>query len=326
MNERQQQYIKLLTNTMYDIQALRKALDNRIFAFSAEGDTSHKRMSVELKEELSGLAHAMEDAIEKRIGRAVEVAPIMRWLKLVKGIGPRYAGSLIGMLERIDRFETISALWSYCGMEVITICTECERIHLTGDEKGKFLRRQAERRFETHQLQEQVFTRKEVVTLTLNSPGLTEEQRELLESSEDWQFEQYKKSEAKLCKCDEPVIGYVAPKRQYFSGLLLTHNPFLKMTCWKISGQFVKQGKFYRAIYESKKEFYTGRDGGKLTKLHIENRARRAMVKLFLSHLWEMWRKADGLPAGEIYLQYRLGDEFAKHHTLITPPYSNIFD
>lgn len=152
------------------------------------------------------------------------------------------------------------------------------------------------------------------------------EEKSVALTEEDFKRKAYVESEKKLCQCDEPVIVGRAPKRMYFKGLLLTHSPFMKMTCFKIAGQFVRQGKFYRTIYEQKKEYYTRRDSDSITPLHIENRARRATVKLFLSHLWWMWRKSEGLEVGEIYLQHALGEEFAKRHTLIEPPYSDIFD
>jgi hypothetical protein len=39
-----------------------------------------------------------------------------------------------------------------------------------------------------------------------------------------------------------------------------------------------------------------------------------------------MWRRSKGLQGGMIYLQYKLGEEFAKHHTLIEPPYGDTFN
>ena len=38
-----------------------------------------------------------------------------------------------------------------------------------------------------------------------------------------------------------------------------------------------------------------------LPKAHCHNRAFRHMIKLFLSHLWQTWREAEGLPAPEPY-------------------------
>lgn len=145
-------------------------------------------------------------------------------------------------------------------------------------------------------------------------------------NEEVWKRDSYLENQKKLCHCDNPEIKMVAPKRMYFKGLLLTHNPFLKATCWKIAGQFVRQGKFYRTYYDQQKAYYLKRDGDTLSLGHIENRARRAVAKLFLSHLWEMWRKSLGMPAGKIYLQHKLGDDFDKYHTYIDPPYVDLFE
>lgn len=98
-------------------------------------------MAVELKEDLSDLVSQMETNIEHRIARAVKNMPIMLWLKKVKGIGPRYSGSLVGMLGD-KSFRTVSSLWAYVGMSVIPVCTECDRIAMIGEEKAKFLNRQ----------------------------------------------------------------------------------------------------------------------------------------------------------------------------------------
>lgn len=313
MNENQRQYVKLLTSMLYDVQKLRVALGNRIDALDREGDTRNKNMAEELREEVFPMMLDMEMVMEKRIGRAVQAAEVMRWLKAVRGIGPRYSGTLIGMVGSPP--ETVSQLWSLCGMDTIPICMneDCirtvkgkplPRIAYTGEDRAYFLNRQAERRYEQH--------------LRKESPEDINE--------EEFKRKAYLDSDKHLCQCEQPDIKIVAPQRRYFRGLLLNHNPFLKMTCWKIAGQFVRQGKFYRTVYEQYKDLYIARDGDILTAGHIENRARRATVKLFLSHLWEMWRKSLGMDAGTIYLQHKLGDDFDKYHTYIDPPYAGIFD
>ena len=53
-----------------------------------------------------------------------------------------------------------------------------------------------------------------------------------------------------------------------------------------------------------------------LTKGHAHNRALRKMVKLFLSHSWEVWRRMEGLPIREPYAIEYLG-----HTTYIEPPF-----
>jgi len=297
------QYVKGVMRTMYDIQEVRVRVDNRIDALERLGGDEVKDVVLELQGNLSTLAHKMEANAERALDKAVSRFPVIEWLEKVRGIGPRYAGSLVGVIAPISRFESVSALWAYCGLHTVRICANCNKLAPAAKEKEHFLNRQVERRWEIAQLR-----------------------KEKLPDEEDFKRKQYSDSEAKLCSCTAPEIQIAAPNRKYYAGLLLDHNTFLRMTCWKIAAQFVKQGKFYRTIYEQRKERYTERDGAKLSAGHIENRARRAMIKLFISHLWEMWRKSEGLAVGETYLQYKLGQDFAKRHTLILPPYADIFD
>ncbi|UZE92548.1 MAG: hypothetical protein IB616_01690 [Methanosarcinales archaeon] len=51
-----------------------------------------------------------------------------------------------------------------------------------------------------------------------------------------------------------------------------------------------------------------------LTDLHKFNRAKRKAVKLFIAHLWAIWRDLDGLPTRVPYVVEKLG------HKLIPPP------
>lgn len=48
---------------------------------------------------------------------------------------------------------------------------------------------------------------------------------------------------------------------------------------------------------------------------HLHHRARRRMIKIFLAHLWEVWRVAEGLPVTPPYAQSALG------HTIYPVPY-----
>lgn len=303
------QYIRLLANMMYDLQKVRIALQNRVDQFKKVGTPEHKAKAEELRVELVKLAVEMENRAEMRLLAALDGMPIMDWLKEVKGIGPRLSGSIVGMIEDITNFDTVSKLWSYFGMGVLEICKECKKICPSGLERGRFLQKQAERRWNLH-------------LRHLEKEGEKPKTGEKEEFIEKW----YRASEKMLCNCESPETFGSAPDKKYFKGLLITYSPFLKMTAWKISVQFVKQGRFYRRVYEEKKAYYTARDGENLTPMHIEMRAKRATAKLFLSHLWWMWRVSLGLPVGEIYLQKKLGEEFSKVHTLIEPPYVDIFD
>jgi hypothetical protein len=126
-------------------------------------------------------------------------------------------------------------------------------------------------------------------------------------------------------------------------------NASLKTLCWKLGESFVKvsanPNDFYGQIYLQRKDLETERNEagsyadscaeilkkknfskstdaykayitGKLPKGHIHARAKRYAVKLFLSHLHEVWRKHEGLPVPDTYPIAHLG-----HVHKIDPPF-----
>jgi hypothetical protein len=306
------QYVKLLTTTMYDIQELRKAVKNRIGDFVRKGGADRVVVAGELKKIVAETLVKLEDDFEKRVALAVADMPIITWLHEVEGIGPRLSGSLVAAIGDIKNFSTISRLNGQAGMGLIPICTECGKIAYRGEDRVRFCIRQANRRW-------RIYTSSKEYKKDLKEGKAKDE--------ETYKKEKYDYTQKQLCQHEggQFPVEDRAPQRRYFEGLLLTHNPFLKMTMWKISGQFAKQGKFYRMWYERYKAKYVERDGGRLTKGHVDLRARRALAKLFLSHLWTMWRASEGLPAGKIYLQEKLGMDFETHE-YIEPPYKDIYE
>jgi len=106
--------------------------------------------------------------------------------------------------------------------------------------------------------------------------------------------------------CGQAVVNGKAERRS--KGDKIHYNPFLKTLCWKISSSFVRvgQGGIWRQQYEYFKaeeaKVHTQKcPNCKSPKGHIDNRARRKTVKLFLSYLWEYWRRLEGLPVRPPY-------------------------
>lgn len=66
-----------------------------------------------------------------------EVSPIYPWLREVKGIGPRLAGMLVGLID-IRKANTVSALWRYAGLGVVCgfVITPRRRALKKGDVEG----------------------------------------------------------------------------------------------------------------------------------------------------------------------------------------------
>lgn len=89
------------------------------------------------------------------------------------------------------------------------------------------------------------------------------------------------------------------------SGVPLPYNARLHSTCFLIAGSFLKCNSPYRAIYDSSREYYT--EGRDWTPLHIHRAACSRMVKMWLSHLWLIWRQIEGLPIRAPYVHEHLG-------------------
>ena len=141
------QYAKLATMTLYDIQELRKATDNRIDDFRRKGGDDHNEMADELKKLIGDTLHKLENELEARVSDAVSKVPVITWLEKVHGIGPRYAGSLVATIQDITRFPRISSLWAYCGMGLIPVCPECNTIAYYDRGLIRFCRKLAVRRW-----------------------------------------------------------------------------------------------------------------------------------------------------------------------------------
>jgi len=84
-------------------------------------------------------------------------------------------------------------------------------------------------------------------------------------------------------------------------GEKLHYNARLKTTCYLIGSSFLKCSSPYRDIYDTSKEFYEV-NRSDWTKLHRHNAAMRKMIKIFLAHLWEQWRKLNNLPVTQPYI------------------------
>jgi len=103
------------------------------------------------------------------------------------------------------------------------------------------------------------------------------------------------------------------------------YNRRLKSICWLIADQFVRQQTpTYAGLYYEEKERQrrlhpekAKGDNGKwqFNDGHIDNRARRKVAKVFLQHLWVVWRQSEGLPVTEPYVQAVMG-----HTNIIEPP------
>lgn len=83
-------------------------------------------------------------------------------------------------------------------------------------------------------------------------------------------------------------------------------NVKLKTHLWKIGESFVKSKGRYRGLYDKYRE-REDKEHPELSKLHRYNRAKRKVVKIFLSNLWVRWRELENLPVTKPYAEEYLG-------------------
>lgn len=95
-----------------------------------------------------------------------------------------------------------------------------------------------------------------------------------------------------------------APGQRLKKGQKANWNPDLKSYVYQLGDSFVKQSKkkdsIYGKAYVESKKMYEQRED--LNKCQRHRYAMKRARKLFLSHLWETWRKLENLPVTEPYI------------------------
>lgn len=86
------------------------------------------------------------------------------------------------------------------------------------------------------------------------------------------------------------------------------YNRRLKTTCYLVGTSFLKSNSPYRKIYDAARDYYAS-NRPDWTKAHQHNAAMRKMIKVWLAHLWEVWRTLEGKPVRNLYVNEQLGHE-----------------
>lgn len=96
-------------------------------------------------------------------------------------------------------------------------------------------------------------------------------------------------------------------------GEKLHYNSRLKTTCYLVGTSMLRANSPYRRVYDAAREYYAvavhvkdcppchAKAGDPLKDGHKHARATRKMVKVWLAHLWQVWRELEGLPTRELY-------------------------
>lgn len=90
----------------------------------------------------------------------------------------------------------------------------------------------------------------------------------------------------------------------------ITFNPFLKSKLLGVlANSFIRlKTSHYRSVYDDKKNQYKNNPAHKdKSPAHINNMAKRYLIKIFLYDLYKNWRTLEGLPVKPFYHEEKLG-------------------
>jgi len=268
--------LRNLVDIYYDFQGQRIQTQLRIGA-SERGNTL-------TKEELSiyGITTIMENAktfevdIERIITKQLlNHALYTQYLSKIQGIGVLISAGLIAYIDDIEKFKHVSSLWQYSGYGMNRYCPECKKPT------------SVEVKYDTGKIAKKLHPFE-------NCPDCNHKTNPILQNKQK---------------------GYQS-----------NWNDKLKVLAYKASMSFLKQSASkskYRKLYDQiKKEERRKHPVKKIIKGktffndgHIHNRALRKVAKIFLAHVWQTWRRQQGLETPEPYAKQLLGHSVVEAFT-----------
>ncbi len=257
-----------LVDIYYDFQGQRIQTELRIGATERANTLTKEELSVYGITTILENAENFEKDIEKLIvSQLKNHALYTQYLAKIYGIGPLLSAGLIAYIDNIEKFDHVSSLWQYCGYGMNRFCEKCKK-PTSIDVK-----------YETGKIAKKL----------------------------------HPSNQCEVCGNDTvPIL------QKRMLGYQSNWNDRLKVLAWKASTSFVKQSAAkskYRKLYDKiKADERRKHPIKKVTKGktffndgHIHNRAMRKVAKIFLAHLWQTWRRQEGLEATEPYAKQLLG-------------------
>jgi hypothetical protein len=91
----------------------------------------------------------------------------------------------------------------------------------------------------------------------------------------------------------------------------ITYHPWLRRCLYNVATSFVRNGGYYREVYDRAKTRLLGlHEGDKdWPPIRVDRAARWSMIKMFLAHLWEAWCEAENIPARLPYIIEKYGHQ-----------------
>ena len=300
---------RFVVDRFYDAQRKRILLSNQIDSIS-RGKDIQDDTSLEILKMEYAVYVKMENSYNKLMDVCTKRTRSGRWLRAVSGIGPALAATFEAYFD-VRRGSHASSFQSYAGLN------DHSKPWYSKEQSKAFVKK-AMTQYDTDIITDDV-----IIQISADTGWSVEFLRDHCMDKELFD----KTGEVTYSKSDlEKAIT------------ILPYNRNLKTACWKLGDGFVKNANrksMYGKIYQQRKAYelakndngeyaeyaalclskknYTGDtrktyESGKLPLNHIEQRARRYAVKMFISHYFEAcYRYTYGEPAERPYPLAHLG-------------------
>lgn len=284
--------IRIIIDSYYQTQAIRKATANQLRAFKQGKDNVDENQLLAIEWLLKD-SQNRENQIKKMISEYVKSIPLCEWVMKIKGIGPVIAANLWSYID-MNKCRHANQFLSYAGMND-------NNVPWIGKEKATKIVDEAYKYFgmeSSDKVTEDVILRVTVATGRKNSDTVRNG------------FNNHREKAKSNTSDKQVLIKYLS---------MPPYNTQLKTLCFLIGDSFCKnsnRGSLYGRLYKERKALeimknenleykeqaerllaektYTkGTDTykcliqGKLSPAHIDQRAKRWAVKIFLTHFFE---------------------------------------
>jgi len=279
---------------------------------------------------------------EKKAKKVLENYPIWeKWLKNIPGVGVKLAVPLIKYIRPIERFPNPSKLIVYAGFAIKPYCAICGK-DFEYNQMDEFIRHLKMDHGINEDFMKFFVGRADINRKSKLKPVLFNIADSMIKRPDTFYREQYNmfKNEirAKYIKMVDPGDAVGKPAADNIGkkkpGQILEESDVADMTVVPVFTPVLRPvtatvgmllcedvGKVKAGTVISMNAVNAIKKEGKThvlvvpTKKGIDMQARRKLIKLFLSHLWEVWRKLEGLP---VVLPYPVKMGL---HEYIPPPY-----
>ena len=321
--------LRWLTDVYMQVQKLRVANGNRVFASTKGLDSNLPDPFVA---RLVGRLEDLEKATFEEMKAVVRDHPAWPWLDSVKGIGPTIATKILGLIGDIEKFATVSKLWMFSGyglkprgriwspedalyrVDDIVAADNgyaylIEKVH---DQSTKLV---PSAEWSTEYYVTQSIGRYDISCIGPNAERQRPIKGEKLSYNRRLKTAVYLAGDS-FIKSRSPYRDlYDASKKRYRIRKQITPLREILRLDGMPNRELADGKKEWDAlIARANKDAGAERDGAVWTDGHVDNAARRYMAKIFLSHLWEVWREAEGLTTRPPYAL-----EYLDHETYLNP-------